>query len=113
MKRHVLVLTSIFVLSMFGISVVLASIALPPSDPTQAPPGLFLSAEQARKMEIANEAAKHCKENFELETRTPSTHQSWLDALERYHECMKGVHFFLEGPPSLILPNGGTPGQGK
>ncbi len=109
-------------LSILGVSVVLASIGLPPSDPQNNPPGPSVFEEQTKKFELAAQAAKRCEENYKAALEycvsqgyhhggfVDRSSQCAQDALKAYHECLKGVHHFLN-PPPIILPNGGSPGQ--
>lgn len=111
-------------LIVLSVSVVLASVGLPPSDPQNNPPGPSVFGEQAEKLERAAQAAKHCEENYKAAldycARQGYHHAGFVDrssrcaqdALKAYHECLKGAHYFLN-PPQLTLPQGGSPGQGN
>ena len=125
MKRYSLILTSMFILLVFGVSVVLASIAtLPPSNPTVEPPGPFISEEQQLKnlqSKIAGETLQRrlerCRElyvgpglggvagGFDYNALQRCNDE----ALKDYHDSMRAIH----RPPQLILPNGNSPGQGN
>lgn len=112
MKKYALILISIFVLFVFGVSTVLASISLPPSDPNNNPPGPFLSAEELEKGRIAENARK------DLQRKLRYCDELWYSghweearkcqkrAYKDYHDSLKAIYH----PPTLILPNGGSPG---
>ncbi len=116
MKRHLLILTSLLVLFVFSASIVFASIALPPSDPGDNPPGKLLSEEER----ALNRYVKACKEQYDEEvkycgkargvtdpTRDPECIRKAQIALQA---CYEAAHF-LANPPKLKLPNSGSPGQ--
>ena len=120
MRRYVLVLMSVFLVFVLASSTTLASISIPPSNPTIEPPGPSVFEEQTKKLQIAADAAKNCEENLKRCEEYCSSQYSpsaiWSSCIkkcrEEFSECMKGVHYFLN-PPQLILPNGGSPGQGN
>ncbi len=121
MKRYLTVLTAIFVLLLFGTSLVWASISIPvstsisipPANPTVEPPGKLISPEE----DMIIQAVKRCGDNFDADMHecrgmAVGAEACIRDARERLRECMRAVHSVLN-PPQLILPNGNSPGQGN
>lgn len=107
MKRYLTVLTATFVLFVFGVSAVFASISIPPSDPNNNPPGPSVSYEQGRMAKICQEhydnyVAKYCSPVGG--PLTPYNSECRKRALKTLNECLQGVL----NPPQLILPNGGS-----
>ena len=113
MKSYALILTGILVLFVFGVSVVFASIALPPSDPGNFPPGPSISAEQIRQIKACEETHRRSLEACRRDVtgrehgRYVSTHFTDPECVKRANRALNECIEFILNPPQLILPNGG------
>ena len=113
MKRHVIVLISVFLVFVLAASVALASVALPPSDPGNFPPGPFISAEELEKMRQLDNLHKDMQKRLERCRSlawgpAPGDVDGCIKAaVKNYNDTVRSIVH----PPQLILPNGGSPGK--
>ena len=115
MKRYPLVLMSVLLVFVLAASVALASVALPPSYPGNFPPGPFISAEELEKGRQAEMARLDLQRRLRYCESLQSGpglingdayYRCRKQAYEDYHASLKMIY----NPPTLILPNGNSPG---
>lgn len=114
-KIHRLALEGIFLSFALTASVALASVSLPPINPTVEPPGPSISYEQIRRMKICEETYHRARERCTYLIVGDRAAVTFTDtecikrAQREYQGCIEGIL----NPPQLILPNGNSPGQGN
>lgn len=121
MKKYALILISTFVLFVFGVSVVLANISLPPSNPSIEPPGPIISDDRPWNHKAYEQCVGSCHKTYKEEVERcrltfplPGTHHCIRKAQDVLQQCYAACkEIYLDPPPTLELPNGNSPGQGN
>jgi len=120
MKKYILIFATIFIL-VVSVSVVLASIIVPPPAPQSDPPGVKISEEERMHSEHVKTCEEWYKQQLEQCSKLPGYNP--ITGTNERARCIKQVQNALQGcfrrceemrnPPPLILPNGNSPGQNK
>ncbi|MBI2041253.1 MAG: hypothetical protein HYT16_04090 [DPANN group archaeon] len=118
MKRFTLVLAGILVLSIFGVSVALASVSIPPNEPQNNPPGKVISDEERIANAVARDAREVLEQQLERCNSLLASERSGSAYLRCREEAFNAFQDIMSSlvnarTPPLKLPNGGSPGQDK